>query len=93
MEHQLIIVKEAWRIKGRGVVLSPGLINVPKNAVKASIRVGDKILLKKPDGTISYQKILGFEWPYPNPGNLYLLLIDCIELSEVPIGTEIFAVE
>jgi hypothetical protein len=83
----LITVQDVFVITGRkGVILAPGL---PRELPR-TIRAGDSIELRRPDGTRTSTIIAGIEharmidgkseWP--------LWLPESISLNDVPVGTE-----
>jgi hypothetical protein len=86
---RLIVVEDVVVITGRGFFLMPGL---PVNTLPHRIRVGDKIELRRPEGScistviagIEHAKLLrvGSTWP--------LRLPESIREGDVPVGTEVW---
>jgi hypothetical protein len=90
MSHCLFVVEQVARIIGRGIVLIPGL----SREEYKNFQVDDPLDLEKPDGSHMRVKIDGFEFPYPNPTNVVLILLKHTQdRSAVPIGTKVWAVE
>jgi hypothetical protein len=86
---RISVVEDILRITGRSVCVLPGL---PKEPLPNTIRVGDVVELRRPDGTFLRTEIGGIahartlkgasEWPlrFPEP----------ITEADIPIGTEIW---
>ncbi len=90
MARRLLTVEDTFLISGRGLVPVPGLI--PED--DELFRVGDPILLKRPDGS-------SFQW---NIGGLEILsgvqrrhdlviLLKGLDKEDVPVGSEIWSVD
>ena len=88
MTRRLLVVEDAFLIKGRGLVLAPAF--VPQNDER--FRVGDPIALKRPDGTSLAWQIDGIEifCGRVSRGNLHTLLTG-LGKEDVPIGTEVWS--
>jgi hypothetical protein len=54
-------------------------------------RVGDPILLRRPDGLEIKTNIDGLELPYPNPKGEVLIMLKDLVKDDVPIGTEVWS--
>jgi hypothetical protein len=54
-------------------------------------RVGDPILLPRPDGLEIKTNIDGLELPYPNPKGEVLIMLNGLVKDDVPIGTEVWS--
>jgi|SRR5580692_11353064 hypothetical protein len=87
----LFVVSDTFAIKGRGLVLIPGI----KPEGDERFRVGDIVELRKPDKAIARVKISGIEMLYPPPpnGGLPIMLKDMTEKNDVPLGTEVWSIE
>ena len=86
MSQRLFIVDDTFQIRGRGVVLSPGL----NPDIKVNLHIGDPILLKRPDGTAFTWTISGIGFQTPNPSHTLPLLLKDLRKEEIPIGTEVW---
>jgi len=87
----LFVVEDAFQITGRGCVLAPGPAAEPG---AQPIRVGDRLLLRKPDGqsvdtVIQAVEMLGRR-PRPKVITAPILLPREITKDDVPIGTEVW---
>jgi hypothetical protein len=87
--RRLFTVTNRFNVKGRGVVLLPGL----KPIDEKRFQVGDAIRLKRPDGVELTVPIAGLELPHPNPKYECLVLLHELDQEDVPIGTEVWSVE
>ena len=74
-------------IRGRGVVLFPGLVPVGDERFK----VGDPVLMRRPDGSEIKTNIGGLELPYPNPKHEVLILLTELSKGDVPVRTEVWS--
>ena len=87
-------VEAAFSIVGRGVGIEPGC---PIDST-GRLRLGDRVLLRRPDGTEMETAIAGigsrsFDEPPEHPmTHRVLLLGPALEKREVPVGTEVFAI-
>ena len=74
-------------IRGRGLIPVPGIIPVGEER----FRVGDALMLKRPDGTELHTTIGSLEILSPNPAKEVVVVLK--ELGkDVPIGTEVWSV-
>jgi hypothetical protein len=92
MARRLFVVEDTFFIKRRGLVLVPGI--VPQ--AKERFRVGDPIVLKRPDGPRLESTIGGIEiisCSPPRPGTDVVILLKNLDKAEVPIGTEVWSVD
>jgi hypothetical protein len=84
-------VEDVFQLCGRGCVVVPG---IPK-AAPFRIKVGDPLLLKRPEGSELQTVLRGFEMvevrgPTDYPG-IPVLLGPELTKDQVPIGTEVWA--
>src|SRR5687767_463766 len=94
MARRLFNVADLFTIRGRGIVLLPGI--VPINDERFG--PGDPLLLKRPDGTELKARIKWLEWrgkwvgepPNPRP---YSVLLEGLTAEDVPQGTEVWSVD
>jgi hypothetical protein len=91
----LFTVEHAFEVKGRGLVLTPGIC--PKGDEK--FRKGDRVELRKPasqshdqDHRTFIVSIDSLELPSPNPSLSLLPLFSDLRSHDVPIGTEVWSV-
>src|SRR5207245_6289532 len=89
MGRCLFRVEHTTLIRGRGLVLFPGI--VPEGDER--LRVGDPILLKKPDGSTAVHTIGSLELPTPNPRHEVVVMLKDTTKEAVPIGTEVWSRE
>jgi len=90
MDRRLFIVEDTFLIAGRGLIAVPGII--PEGEER--FRVGDPILLRRPDGSTLRWKIGGIEilhTPTPKPEIPILLL--GLTKEDVPVGTAIWSLQ
>src|SRR5947209_336322 len=91
MARRLFIVENCWTIKGRGVVPEPALVPIGDEL----FRVGDPVLLKRPDGTTLLSRIgalMIFTIP-PRIGDEAPILLPDLRKEDVTVGTEIWSVD
>jgi hypothetical protein len=90
MARQLFIVEDTFVIKGRGLVPVPGI--VPQGDER--FRVGDSILLKRPDGSSLPWQIGGLELICGGPPrDDVVVLLKGLGKEDVPVGTEVWSVD
>ncbi|MEX2092030.1 MAG: hypothetical protein WD971_05100 [Pirellulales bacterium] len=89
MSRMLFIVEDTFYIQDRGLVSVPGIVPIGDER----FRVGDEILLKRPDGTELATTIGGLELCDPNPRNEVVVVLKNLKKCDVPIGTEVWTVE
>jgi hypothetical protein len=83
----LFIVEDTFAIKGRGLVLAPGIVPVGEER----FRVGDPLLLKRPDGSTVDVSIGGVELLCPNPRHNVVIMLKGLSKEDVPVGTEVWS--
>ena len=88
--RKLFVVQDTILIKGRGVAALPGI--VPEGEER--FRVGEPIILKRPDGTELNWQIGGLELMHtPRPRGDIVVLLQGLSKEDVPLGTEIWSVD
>jgi hypothetical protein len=86
--RRLFVVTDAVVIKGRGIVLFPGIVPVGDEVFRAV----DKILLRGPDGSSLTTAIRSLELVSPNPRNEVHVMLATANKEDVPVGTEVWSV-
>lgn len=91
MPRLLFTVTDRFLIRGRGVVVFPGIATTDT----APIKIGDPILLKRPDGTTLPWTIGGIEMISGSPKLFEVrrempILLTGLDKEDVPVGTEIW---
>jgi hypothetical protein len=89
MTRRLFTVEAVCLLRGRDLVLVPGII--PEGEER--FRVGDPITLRRPDGSSVEAKISSLEFPNPNPRHTVPIGIAELTKSDVPVGTEVWSVD
>jgi len=89
MPRCLCTVEDTFSIKGRGLVVVPGIVPVGEER----FRVGDHLLLKRPDGTSISTTIGALEILSPNPRGGIAVLLNEFSKEDVPVGTEVWSAE
>jgi hypothetical protein len=92
MARRLFVVEDTFLIKGRGLVPVPRL--VPH--AEERFRVGDHIVLKRPDGSRLEWTIGGIEIisaSPPRPRTDLVILLKDLNKEDVPIGSEVWSVD
>lgn len=89
MGRCLFTVKDAFAIRDRGLVLVPGIIPIGDER----FRVGDPIVLRRPDGTSVDTRIGGLEMLDPNPNRDTVIMLKEFSKEDVPIGTEVWSAD
>jgi hypothetical protein len=89
MARLLFIIEDRFTVRGRGVVVLPGI--VPQGDER--FRVGDTVELRKPDRTNIVTRIGGLEFMSPMPANhaISVLLPNELTKDDVPVGTEVWS--
>src|SRR5205814_777171 len=87
MARRIFNVADTFTIRGRGLVLLPGL--TPINNER--FRVGDLLLLKRPDRTELVTWIAGIEL-FSGTAEVPVLL-NGLSNEDVPVGTEVWSVD
>jgi hypothetical protein len=75
-------------VHASGIVLAPGLVPIGDEL----FRMGDTILLRRPDGLEIKAHIDGLELPHTNPNYEVIILLKELAKDDVPIGTEVWSV-
>ena len=83
----LFTVADTLVIRGRGLVLTPGIVPMGRERFRA----GDPLRLKRPEGTILPTAIGNLELPTPNPKQEIFVLLKGLAKEDVPIGTEVWS--
>ncbi len=92
MARRLFVVEDAFFIKGRGLVPVPGIVPVDDERY----RVGDPILLKRPDGSCLEWTIGGIEMidcTPPRQTDDAIILLRGLNKEDVPVGSEVWSVD
>ncbi len=90
MARRLFVVEDTFSIKGQGLVPIPGIIP----AGDERFRVGDRIVLRRPDGSSLEWSIDGLPLIHtPVPHEDVVILLKGLSKEEVPIGTEVWSVD
>jgi len=81
-------IEDVFQITGRGCVVVPG---IPESRTDLKIKVGDKVVLKRPDGSEVGTTICGIEMGNRSPSRFIPLLLGSeITKDMAPIGTELW---
>jgi hypothetical protein len=92
MARRLFIVEDAFSIKGRGLLPVPGI--VPQGEER--FRIGDPIVIKRPDGSRLEWTIGGIEMILctpPRPKTDVVILLKGLNKEDVPVGSEVWSVD
>ena len=89
MARCLFTVEDTFVIRNRGLVLVPGII--PEGDER--FRLGDPIILLRPDGSSFRTEIGGVEMIDPNPRHDLVIMLKGMAKGDVPVGTEVWSVE
>ena len=89
MTRRIVVVEDTFEIKGRGLLLVPGIL--PKEG--ELFRVGDPIRLRRPDGAWIHTRIDDLQCLSSNPpaGDIVIMLAGFAK-SDIPVGTEVWSV-
>jgi len=88
--RRLFTIEDTFLIKGRGLVPVPGI--VPQGEER--FRVGDPILLKRPDGSSIAWQIGGLELICVTPPRDDVVVsLKGLGKDDVPVGTEVWSVD
>jgi hypothetical protein len=89
-QGSFFVVEDSFCIKGRGLILVPGIVARPEER----FRIGDPIEGRRPDGTIVPSRIDGMErFTPPLPDSAQPILLKNLGKDDVPVGTEIWSVD
>jgi translation elongation factor EF-Tu-like GTPase len=85
--QKLFTVEDCFMIAGRGVVIT----GQPESNSPA-IKIGEIILLVRPDKKEVFSEIVGIEWfrPITFPSKKLGVLVKNVEKKDAPRGTEVF---
>ena len=86
MGRCLLKVVDTFAIPGRGVAMAPGIVLIEGEKV----RIGDPLMLIRPDGTRLMSVIGGLEFFNPNPRSEIGIFLKDLTKEDVPIGTEVW---
>lgn len=87
MARHVFNVADLFTIRGRGVVLLPGLTPIDDEV----FRVGDQLRLKRPDGTELEARIAGIELFSGTPE--VPVLLEGLSDADIPRDTEVWSVD
>jgi hypothetical protein len=87
MSRLLFIVEDSFEVKGRGLVILPGILPVGDE----NFHVGDPILLMRPDGSQLRTTIGGLELMTPNPRNDVVIMFKNLSNRDITVGTEVWS--
>ena len=87
MARRLFIVEDTFAIRGRGLFLSPGIVPVGEER----FRVGDPLVLRRPDGSTVSVSIGGLEFLCPNPRHDVVIMLTGLSKQDVSVGTEVWS--
>ena len=90
MNALLFTVVDTFRIEKRGLVLAADV-----RGDQVSLRVGESIELRRPDGSTVVSKVVGIAHlaPYDPDRTLDILLPADISKEDVPVGTQVWSHE
>ncbi len=91
MARRLFVVEDTFWIKGRGLIPVPGI--VPQGDER--FRVGDPIVIERPDGSRIESNISGIErilGSPPKPRSNLCIILNGLGKEDVPIGSEVWSV-
>ena len=92
-ERRLIVVTGVFKITGRCICPCPVVPHALINPEPGEqLKPGDQLELRKPDGTLTKDRLQGLGWPSPSQGGLFIQLEPSISKDDVPLGTEIWKV-
>ncbi|HEV2862011.1 MAG TPA: hypothetical protein VGX48_13465 [Pyrinomonadaceae bacterium] len=88
MSTLLFTVVDTFLIEKRGLVLAADV-----KSDRVSLRVGESIELRRPDGSIVVSKVAGIAHlsPYDPERTLDILLPPDISKEDVPVGTQVWS--
>jgi len=92
MPARLMIVTDTFRFQDGRIVLAPPVPSSLIDGAGEGLKPGDKLELRRPDGTVLQTALAGFEWPSPSVGGLCISLGTALTKADVPVGTEIWKV-
>jgi hypothetical protein len=92
MAHRLFVVENAFLIEGRGLILVPGF--VPQG--EEHLRIGDPIVLKRPDGSQLEWTIGGIATIHCSPRrpkNEVVIILRALNEGDLPGGSEVWSAD
>ncbi len=89
MARRLFTVADTFLVRGRGVVLLPGIVPVGDER----FRVGDALLLKRPNGSEIQTTIGGLEMFQGTIKPDIPVLLNGLGKEDVPVGTEVWSID
>jgi translation elongation factor EF-Tu-like GTPase len=90
MARLLFVVEDTFAIRGRGLVIVPGIVQRADEV----FRVGDPLRLKRPDGTELLTAVGGLEmFMSPVPGEEIPILLRELGKEDIPVGSEVWSVD
>ena len=88
MNRLLFVVEDTFDIPERGVVAAPGII--PED--DECFRIGDRLRVKRPDGSSLDTSIASLELLSPNPTRAVVVMFPKdISKSDIPAGSEVWS--
>jgi hypothetical protein len=89
MVRRLAVVMGSFEVKGRGLVLLPGIIPEGDEVFRA----GQPISLRTPGGSSIATRIAALGLLYPNPKGEVMILLQGFAQGDIPAGTEVWSSE
>ena len=91
MARLLFTVEDTFLIKGRGLVLVPGIIPLRSER----LQVNDPILLRRPDGSSLAWQIDALEILHGGSPDCIgtPIVVKALKKEDVPVGTEVWSVD
>ena len=83
----LLVVEATFLIRGTELAVLPGF----RDEAGERFRIGDPVLLKRPEGSDLATTIGDLARPTPNPNRVWLLWFNGLPKDDVPVGTEVWS--
>ena len=89
MPRRLFTVTDVYLIRGRGLVVLPGIVPIGEER----FRIGELLLLKRPDGSEIEATIGGLEMFTDTTRPDIPVMLRGLGKEDVPIGTEVWSLD
>ncbi len=89
MPRRLLVVEQRMILRGKGLMLTPGIILSAGQRIQA----GDSVVLNRPDGSSLVATIQGTSSAIERgSSNQLFLMLDLLDKNQAPIGTEVWSI-
>jgi hypothetical protein len=88
MGRRLLVVEQRFFLRGKGLMLTPGVVPLAGERIKP----GDPVLVRRPDGSSLETTIQGTSTAVEfRSASQVFLLLELADKNQVPVGSEVWS--